>query len=655
MIGDNMPIEQYRGGRAIKDNAASYLPRYIISVKTAAFRECRDPFHKRFSNRFLCGYSSSFRLRNDRNTEPWTKPIVNVDDFWRTVELCSRARQTVWIVGHNILQDFILLGGPERFENNTLVMEWPRSKRTQNGNGSPENERTPMLVIESPPTIIGCRYTPTDGRIVFVDICNWLNAPLTEISWNCGLGSLEQPEPDKPTDHHEQYCRMSADVLMQAFRTLIQYAQENDLGVFRYTAASQAMSMFRHKRMIHPIYPHDETEIKKLERKACFGGRSEVFYKGKIYETVYKLDVCSMYPHIMRSNIFPYTLNCLEKRETYTSAIPDYNPLEICAEVCLSTENAIYPFRVSQHTIYPHGLFFTTLAGPEYREAYMSGHIKGVRCWARYKIERLFESFCDDILTMRKQARESGNALYDAMTKTMGNSLFGKFAQMTPKWECVKSEPCLRPWSKWVKHSLGRNKIREFRSFGWQVQECIGRMEKSGNFPAISAWVTSYGRLLMNHYRFIAGENQTYYQGVDSLIVSQQGKDRLVAAGCVRKREPGFLKLEGTAEFCNIRGIADYTFGDNEVIAGRPGICLEAEFGMFHHQRYLAKDSLFNGIAVAEIPDRLEQWHRVQQFARGTELANHWVEPFRLGTETNGSTISDIALTDKAVASPNTK
>lgn len=650
-----MAIEYPPGVHAIKGNAASYMPRYIITVKTAAHREARDPLHKRFTNRFLCGYSQQFRLRSDRDNEPCDKKITQPNDFWQMVALCSRARQTVWIVGHNILQDFILLGGAEKFETGQLVAEWPRSARNKFIDGFPGVERTPMVVIESPPTIIGCRYVDTDGRIVFVDILNWLNASMREIAWNANVGFGDAPEPDKPFDHHEKYCELSAKVLMSAFRKLIQYNRDHDLGVFRYTAASQAMSMFRHKRMTQKIYPHDQPEIKFLERKACFGGRSEVFYRSKIYETVYQLDVCSMYPTIMGQHVFPYTLNCFERRNAYRGDIPDYPPIEMVAEVCLNTERAIYPFRVANHTIYPTGLFCTTLAGPELQEAAMSGHIKGVRNWARYRVSNLFGKFADEILEMRKSARESGNVLYDKFAKAIGNSLFGKFAQMTPKWEFNRDETCLRPWSKWIKQSLVTGKIREFRSFGWEVQESIGRQEKNGNFPAISAWTVAYGRLLMNHYRYLAGPNQTYYQGVDSLIVSQQGMDRLNAAGAIRNREPGFLKLERTAEFCDIRGIADYTIGDHEIIAGKPGICLESEFGMFHHQRYLAKDNLFNGVATDEIQDKTDTWHRVQAFAKGTELANHWIEPFRLSTDTNGSILEDNPDTLANVASPITK
>jgi DNA polymerase type B, organellar and viral len=639
------------GGRAVKSNHCNSLPRNVITVSTATEPELRDSAGCQFTETFKIGSASSFRLIDSKPIGLINTRLYHPSDFWELLQKKAKDRHTTWIIGYNILKDFRSLGMPDRFIKGEFTLDWPRTKRKKEDNDEDNPHCHGLAVLNSPPTIIACRLTNLQARVVFVDIANYFDCTISDLFMH--NYNVSPHPPDRLADKPQwlTYTQSVSALLTDVFLKLVNFNEYNQLGLFRYTVASQSMSMFRHGLMVNPVYYHDNNDAIALERRAYIGGRTAVFRKGKINQTVYKLDVSSFYPSIMKQHKFPYTLNAVNFRDTYETPHIDHDLSCYIAEAKLNTRQPLYPVRSGKSILYPVGEFTTVLAGPELEQARSLGHLTGIRSWSRYKIDNLFSPFVDKCWALRRDAESSGNHLYADYAKRLANSLYGKFAELSPRWQIVECYGSCEPFTCWHELDMQTSEISTYRTFGYTVMKDIGRAEKSNTFPGISAFVTSYGRCRMNLLRGSCSPRECLYQGVDSLIVTQSGYDQLLSQCLISDRELGQLRVEGITDFGEIRGPADYTFGSKTVIAGCPNIDFLSERVEINMSRYLSREGLFTPTGYCELTSRQLEWHRKTGSSKGKFAADGYWEPFEAAELTNteesagnDSTVSKSAL-----------
>jgi hypothetical protein len=137
--------------------------------------------------------------------------------------------------------------------------------------------------------------------------------------------------------------------------------------------------------------------------------------------------------------------------------------------------------------------------------------------------------------------------------------------------------------------------------------------------------------MYMNAIRWAAGQREVYYQGVDSVIVTQAGSDRLIAAGFVGEGELGKLRLQCKVNDGEILGCADYRLGDKIVIAGRARKMTLDEDGQILQRKFDATQNLFTGKAINTVEESLEPWTRAGMYRKGDIDDEGWVHPYILG------------------------
>lgn len=632
---------KYRGGRGLKPNDSCASPRHVIAVDTETFPHPADTTGRVFSHRFRVGCALSSRLSRGKWQPPRETRLNSTDEFWELMLRETRSRQTTWIVAHNALFDFVALDLPKRLDSAELMLDWPRQRRNNATNQTHSKSPYSLAVIDGPPVIIACRVTKTQGRCVFVDTLNWFRLPLSALGEALGLGKLDMPAWTADDEQWFRYCARDTAITYRSFTALVDWTRSQDFGMFRYTVAAQAMSAYRHRLMPHKIYYHDDLDRKSFERRGYYGGRGEVFRVGPIAERVYKLDVSSLFPSVMRSNLFPYTIESYEVRSDYLQFPPPHDLTECVAEVTVKTARPIYPQRIDDRTYYPTGCFNTVLSGPELSAASRAGEIVGYGTWQHYRLAELFTDYVDTLWNLRLAYERDNNRIYAMLCKLMLNSLYGKFGQRAPQWEVDTSVHVPLPWSQWPVVNLATNEHTLYRAFGHTAQKFVGKREKNKTLPAISAWVTSYARLRMNRLREIAGESGVFYQATDSLIVTEAGCRRLLLAGEVDKRTLGKLRHEQTAEAGHIYGVGDYTLDNEHTVAGRPLNAIEDAHGTMIVRKFHTRDQLFHNRPAAEIIQVNSEWHRREGYWRGTVGDNGWVIPPHCTPDTLSSTTGD--------------
>jgi len=558
----------------MRRNHSTASPGHLICFDTETFPKKHGSKRGAQLHTLRLGVASYVRLENQKETRRDKVRFTDADEFWAFVENKLHPRIPLWVFAHNIGFDLTVVRFWERFSNGWFALQNPVRENESNQEASERKGwGQGFMLLDDPPTVIS-GFDCCGRRLVFCDTLNFWRTSLATMGKSLGVPKMELPAFDRPDEEWFPYCERDVEVTEGCVLGLIRWIRENDFGRFRYTAPAQSLSAFRHRLMPIPIECHVEPDVRSLERETYYGGRLEAFFIGSVRAKrkgdnsqpgrrnsnrreaptgpVYELDVTSLYPHVMRSNEYPLQLVDSSFERGTVKGWRKVLGGDCCALVYLETHEPFPCRRQNLGTIYPIGKFWTGLCGPELQRALDLDVIKACSGWSRYKLTDLFSEFVDTLFGMRAVFQEDGNTLYADLCKMMLNSLYGKFGQLGAEWMDRPSLEPPRDWGTWGIVGAQSGVSREFRIIAGHCQEKIERDEIQTAFPAIAAYVTSYGREYMRELRETAGTENVLYMVTDAVYVTQSGFDRLNAAGLIGKRELGKLAIKHqgkTAEF----------------------------------------------------------------------------------------------------------
>lgn len=595
----------HRRGYMLRKNHANRLPSVIVAIHTET-RPCQQSADGSLNGRRLSVCSATVcRFRRDGASSVNTRLLYNSREFAELLKSVCKSNYTTWVVGHKILNQLIHLGLTGLMSESVIVADAPWAKRQREDNNEDDSHCYGITVLDAPPTILSLKVVETAGRFVAVDSQNYLAATEPEL-----IERATGIHFDKPTDESTADCIIScsqtaSQAMLKVFIELMKFVREKECGIFRYTAAGQSMAAFRHGCMRENIFFHDCVTVRALERRAYYGGRFSVFRYGKRSELLRLVDVSSMYPAVMADNLFPCELEYSGDGEFNRLLLPTIKYDSCIAEVLINTPSPVYPHRVGGLVTYPIGQFRTTLAGPELELARRSNRIVSIGKWAQFRLADLFSDYISKFWSLRLDYEKRGDLLYASFCKMLLNCLYGKFAQQTPRWIPASDVDCIGPWKIWETVNMRTGERAKYRSIGYDTQIETTRDDKPDTLPSIAAFVTAHGRLLMNKYRQIAGDENVYYQGCDNLLLANAGYNRLASSEAIRCRELGYLRLQWTGNECEIRAINDYSIGSKNIVAGRSARAVQLPDGSWQDESEMLHAALFSSGESDKIETRI--------------------------------------------------
>ncbi len=508
----------------------------MIWVDTEALNEHGKP--EAGTQRLWFGVAHYERYHSSRAGSPSVSHRITFhtsDAFWDWVDSLSEPKSRIWIMAHNWNYDAAILDTSKALP----ARGWSLGK----------------YINGKPPLIVTWRK---DGcTLQMVDTLNYFTTSLASLGDSLGIPKLGFPDSKADQQTWEAYCQQDVRIIRQAFLAFRDFVREHDLGVMQATLASQALTAYRHRFMPTQILIHTKEEALELERESYHGGRTEAFWYGPHYGKLYKLDINSMYPFIMRENeisaryvgYFP-----TYKGHLWRAAERDYNRV---AECWISTKSPVYGVVRGSRLIFPVGTFRTVLAEPELRHAEREGHIKEIGRWAIYERENLFREFIDYFYSVRQHYQKAGNDAFAFMAKILMNSLYGKFGQAGRVW--IETDEYT-----WTQEQEGLYQVDpetppiRIRNRLGRTQVLLTDTEAHNSSPVIASEITSHARLLLWALIEQAGRENVVYVDTDSLVLSEAGYQKL--SDRTDAQVLGALKLEGTSDYSEFWAPKDYLF-----------------------------------------------------------------------------------------------
>lgn len=579
------------------------------------------------------------------------------DAFWDMVKSRVDKKRPLWLFCHNAGFDLTVLG----FWDKVLAGDFEfQQSESPNGMATTQENRKSwngIAVLNDPPTIIKCRLPGTKTTIVIVDTFNYFRCSLKELGESIGCGKAEMPPYNAPDEVWLDYCRQDVAVLEKAVLALIDLVRLEGLGKFSYTVSGQAINAYKARFMPPetPILIHGNRQAIQLERASYHGGAVHCWFLGSVTDAnsaamievfggdsraivtgpVYVLDKNSFYPSIMQKQHFPYRLDKIYICPSMSQLESAMETGGVIAAVGLDCQAPGFPVTRQGKTFYAVGKLRTTLAYPELKRALQEGAVKKLWAMATYKVAPLFSDFVSSMFDLRKRYNLEGNRSFAFMVKCLMNSLYGRFGMRAYKWENDANAIPPIPFGYWWEQSSRSDTLQVYRSLCWLPQrqctsdcpesgcnarECInpGHCQKNpleyiDSFPAIPAYVTSYGREEILRLAAIAGVDNCLYSDTDSLHVTGNGRANLGMANEINSIAIGKLKGVGTFTTAEYRGYKDYTLGDMATISGVKANAEPLGNGEYRQQQFQRLASVLAGneldsIAVNRITVKREQF-----------------------------------------------
>ena len=529
----------------------------------------------------------------------------NAIDFWDFVFKHIYPKQRLWIIARNIVFDF------------TVCCGWDYLRK--------EGYKLKFFHNNGVSVIVSVRKG--NKSIVFLDSMNWFSESLAKTGERIGIPKLKINFDTCTKDELSKYCRNDVLIEFENFRIFIKFLQDNGISRLCYTKASTAMAAYLYTHYHIPIYIHNNAQAIRLERKSYKGGRCECFYIGDLsYEPHYILDVNSLYPFVMRHNLYPVKYTTIHHNITLQDMADMLKNNAVVAKVQIETDEPVYAVKM-ERTIFPIGKFITTLCTPELKYALKHNHIKQVYDCVVYEQAKIFSTYVIVLYNLRRKFANANIGEYEKLCKVLLNSLYGKFGQKAENWKKIGDAPDEPDREELIFYTNSR-KVTRLRYLLGDLFVLKGYSESFDSFPAIAAHVTAYARLYLWELMQKAGIGNYYYCDTDSLIVNEQGLSNL--NDLISDTELGKLKIQEKITHLSIRGLKDYTTDTKNVVKGIRKNAIQVSDNIYKQQIWPSfKGLLKTGeINVYNVSNVLK--HLSREYTKGIVTETGIVKPLRV-------------------------
>ena len=433
------------------------------------------------------------------------------------------------------------------------------------------------------------------------DTMNYVPEKLVKIGISVGYPKLDVDFDNVSDKELEVYCMRDTEIIYEFIKKLTDFLETNDLSRLKATSGSLSFNTFRHK-FYKPekekIFIHDWKRAIKLERESYKGGITDCFKIGK-HKDIYKLDVNSEYPSIMKESLLPTKLVFCSHESNYSqeSLFKIYRIARkkgygciIKATIHLNYDNPyiLHNFGTGK-ALFSYGKFTVNICQPEIDFVLKHGNILTIHEINVYKMKVIFRDFVSFFYKIKTDSQKNNDPITTRFSKLMLNTQYGKWGQRQIQYTKLDmSKEFMIDYQEIIRLMINKMKERlpnidlskDIVYLGAIINEgelyivngklyLLKQTKKNAkdSFVAIASFITSYARMLLINYLKIAKRKNTCYADTDSLFVNKEGYHNLEKSGCINEFGLGKLKVEeiGTGIFYAPKF---YDFNDKRKVKG---------------------------------------------------------------------------------------
>jgi hypothetical protein len=394
------------------------------------------------------------------------------------------------------------------------------------------------------PMIRGSRFIAADlvkphnhGKVKCIDTLSFFPFGVKTLGqYIAGVNKIIPPAwlGRRPQKRHELkylkiYCMRDAEISYKTMRFISEFCAELNINL-KKTAAATALNFWRRNFLDRVIFQMKPELIEK-HYLAYYGGRTELFRRGKIGDGYKFYDVNSLYPSVMR-NAFPDPNSVRHVTNSEEKLIDEYEGISHARIIAPKyMKRPFLPYRhESGKLLFPLGEWDAWYSHVELRYAKSLGYkIKKVYETIYYtKKWYPFKKFVDFCYERRLRYKKEGNVPKEKFMKLLMNSLYGKFAQKSSgDQEIIHID------------SLTVDKMDDMAYKGYE-EDIVGEhgdwryftRKKTRSYPAfvipiLSLYTTAYARIVL--YEYLKDDDSVVYVDTDSIVTKKNLKtsDRL--------------------------------------------------------------------------------------------------------------------------------
>ncbi len=490
-----------RAGRWMPRNDTSWSPdRIVVLDAEGSTRKLHDVGEVDTFRGAVASFDVRGKHRTNARTEwgSWWAPEHGPADVWRWIATRTTDRGVTYVVTHGLHYDYTVTAA----ERELVALGW---------------ERVDWSVRAGARWI---RWRRGKRSMVIVDLFNYLGTTIRAIGQTLRWPKGDLPHARATRRSWERYCRRDVEIARTALLRLLDWWDAHDLGRWGFTSAALSLSAFRHRFMRErQLWVHADGAARALERRALFGGRREIYRKGRLSEDVWAdLDYRSHYLATAAECNVPVELGHVhpgaEIRADLLESLP--SDMGVIARVIVDVDAPVVPSRHPKlGVIYRTGRFETTLCQPELELVAAHGRIVEWLEVATYALAPALESWSEWLFG----AIDGGETdpLVQLLLKDWTRSLIGKFGQRKPT---PRPEP-------------GPDGVVELPPIEVSPDQVIPELpwiegpapdpergEDSRNaVPAITAWIHSAARATLWRAMEVVGREAVAYCDTDGMLV----------------------------------------------------------------------------------------------------------------------------------------
>lgn len=315
---------------------------------------------------------------------------------------------------------------------------------------------------------------------------------------------MKMPSKDDNMTKWVKYCANDCYALydiLHIFNNIISDIR----GCIGYTIASTSLKTFRKRFLNRELETY--FQYNNHFRKAYYGGRTEIFNmyaRPKKKEVYYLYDINSMYPFVMKYNLFPVSKPKKTNYYDIRDCIGKTGIIDVTVETLDGLDIPILPFhRDDGKLIFPlgkwRGLYEFSFIEKCLEYGY---HFKIHNAW-EFDDDYLFKGYIDHFYSLKNNSEGAEREIY----KLLLNSLYGKFGEISKRRRLI-TDPDI---------SL-TGKLPYDDHFGYALQEYY--QYSPYHLPVISIKITTLAQLhLYKLFEKIKDEGGTiYYCDTDSVV-----------------------------------------------------------------------------------------------------------------------------------------